>query len=276
VVELTVEGVGLPPIRENESDEEYQQRLRAEDDARMRKEVLDDEVETLRLEEELQARQAAEEAVAKERRLDAARRKIQKASDQHEYLKRVSALIKQLPRKDAERVQHLLGAVDNSRRLCSEGLLSKTNDEEKRLELVQNIGRSYFMLFSDTMLFLSRESKAGGQTFKLERIVDQVELSTVRLTSHAFDSSAAERRGITLSPLNISRSKVVSNRANPYRLYAPSGVRDNIPFLSLGQCLMACGSYRERNCAGGAEGVGARVQRRPDAVGVRWNAQCIH
>ena len=221
-VEITVEGVGLPPMRADETDEQYEERLRAEDDARMRKELVDEEEQATRAEEELQARQAAEARVEKLRSMDAARHKIEMAGEQHTYMQTASLLSKQLASgKEAERVKALL-ASDSSRRLYHKGLLSKLNDEQKRVNMAQGIGRSYFFLFSNMLLFTKREGTVEReQTFHIQEVVELEALRSVKLTSHALDAAASERRGITLAPLHLDRSSV-AHRQFPFRLYCPS------------------------------------------------------
>ena len=91
------------------------------------------------------------------------------AGEQHTYMQTASLLSKQLASgKEAERVKALL-ASDSSRRLYHKGLLSKLNDEQKRVNMAQGIGRSYFFLFSNMLLFTKREGTVEReQTFHIQ------------------------------------------------------------------------------------------------------------
>ena len=217
-VKLTMQGVGLPPIRDDETDEQYLDRVRAEDDAAMQQEMLDEESLMARAQEELAARQAAEAAAVVQQKIELAQQKIREASERDHYLKRLHYLSQNLT--GANELKEWL-ASDPNRKLYKEGLLSKSNEEHKREKLAQNIGHSYYMLFSDTLLFLHRKTKGGKESFKLEASISMDELKMVQITSHAFDADTNERRGISLAPLDFDRSSI-THREHPHRVYAAS------------------------------------------------------
>ena len=116
-------------------------------------------------------------------------------------------------RSDAQQTAQMLSS-NLERRLWKEGLLSAKNDGKKMEELQHGVGRSYYYLFSDILLFVKRQEKGGklgrvkkggakvgeytGQ-FEVERVVDTDTLKNAHLVSHAFDEDEAQRRGVTFS-----------------------------------------------------------------------------
>eukprot|EP01047_Picozoa_sp_COSAG01_P025373 COSAG01_NODE_1599_length_9768_cov_27.481849_4_plen_1677_part_00 len=190
----------------------------------MRRELIDDEGLARKAEQELAASRAAQAAEEKERQMEASRRRVEEAEEQHQYLQRVSVLLKRLTGggQQTERVRAALNATaTHGRCLLREGLLSKSNEEQKRLKLEAGVGHSYFFLFSDMLLFVRRAGKRGQGAYKVEELVEWERLREVRLTSHAYDADAAERRGITIAPLHLDRSSITP-REFPYRVYARS------------------------------------------------------
>lgn len=213
-VQVTLEGIGRPPIKEDEDEDDYLARLAAEDEERMRKEMEDEEAMAAKIEAELEARRA-EEAAEKERlRIEEEKRQKREEAELQEHMHLIMKLSSHLQGKESQSTAQLLSS-NMDRRLYKQGLLSAKSDDKKREELVDGIGRSYYYLFSDMLLFVKREEKggklgrvkAGGKkvgeysgNFEVERVISGEAMASANLVSHAFDPDESQRRGVTFTP----------------------------------------------------------------------------
>jgi ankyrin repeat protein len=212
-VVLTLEGIGLPPIKEDEDEDDYLARLAAEDEERMRKEMEDEEAMAAKMEAELAAR-LVEEAAEKERlRVEEEERKKREEAELQEHMQLIMQLSSHLQGKDSQSTAQMLSS-NMDRRLWKQGLLSAKNDEKKKQELLEGVGRSYYYLFSDMLLFVKREEKGGklgrvktagkkvgeySGNFEVERVISGDAMANANLISHAFDPDESQRRGVTFT-----------------------------------------------------------------------------
>ena len=112
---LTIDGIGLPPIKEDEDEDDYLARLAAEDEERMRKEMEDEEAMAAKMEAELAAR-LAEEAAEKERlRIEEEERKKREAEELQAHMSLIMELTSHLKGDDAQSTAQMLsGNMDRT------------------------------------------------------------------------------------------------------------------------------------------------------------------